>query len=123
MKMFDADIPLNDNDDVGNNWRRINDDELLSGLFNKVPTTNAGELSCIVEKETQYGVTFGNIKIYGNVLLNQCGALLTRNNYEIKGSRLHDLFLQMICVTIFIINPAGVSRRDFVSIDSLEDGT
>ena len=60
---FDADIPLDDDDDVGNNWCSINDDEFLSGLFNKFPTKNSGELSYIVDEETQYCGNFGIIEL------------------------------------------------------------
>ena len=73
---------------------------MLSYLFNKVPTKNAGELSYIVDKETQYGGNFVNINISGHVLLNQCGTFLKRKKYHIKGSSSHKFFLQMICVTI-----------------------
>ena len=94
MTTFDADIPLDDDDDVGNNRRHINNDELLCYLVNQVPTINAGELAYIFDKETQYSGTFGNIKMYVHVLINKCVALLTRKKYQIKGSSLHEFFFK-----------------------------
>ena len=55
---FDADIPLDDDDDVSNKRRRINDDKLLSGIVNHVSTTNDGESAYIFDEEIQYGGTF-----------------------------------------------------------------
>ena len=81
MKCFDEGISLDGNDDVGKNWCHIDDYELLSDIFNKVPTKNDGELAYIYDKETQYGGTFVNIKISGHVLLNQCGTIFTRKKY------------------------------------------
>ena len=49
---FDADIPLDDDDYFGNNWRHINDDELLSDITNQYPTKKYGELAYIVDEET-----------------------------------------------------------------------
>ena len=67
--------------------------------MNKIPTNNTGELAQCIEEDTWYGETFGNIKISGRVLLNQCGILLTRNKYQIKVSSRHKLFLQKIVAT------------------------
>ena len=53
-KKIDMDIPLDDNNDVGNNHWRINDSELLSDLFNKGPTINSGELAYTFDVENQY---------------------------------------------------------------------
>ena len=61
--VFYADITLENYNDVGNNQRRINDDELLSDPVNQITTTNAGELAYIDDEESQYSGTFGNIKI------------------------------------------------------------
>ena len=69
-------------------------------IVNQVPNTNAGEFTYIVNKETQYGGTFGKINIFGRVLLNQCGTLLTQNKYQIKIRILHKFFIKRICVTI-----------------------
>jgi hypothetical protein len=41
-----------------------------SYLVNGILTTNAGKFTSPIEEETQYGGTFGNIKISGHVLLN-----------------------------------------------------
>ena len=91
---FDADIPLDYDDDVSNKRRRINDDKLLSGLVNHVPTTNAGESAYIFDEEIQYGGTFLNIKMYGHVLLNQRGTLVIQNRYQVKGSSLNNFFFK-----------------------------
>ena len=48
---------------------------------------------------TEYGGTFGNIRISGHVLLNQCGSLLTRKKYQLKGNSRHRFFLQRLCAT------------------------
>ena len=45
---FDAYIPLDDDDDAGDNMQHINDDDLLYDLVNQVPTTSTGELTYIV---------------------------------------------------------------------------
>ena len=58
MITFEADIPLDDDDYVVTNWRRINDDEVLPDILNQVSTKNSGELSYIVDEETQYGGNF-----------------------------------------------------------------
>ena len=71
----------------------------LCGLLNDVPTTHAGEIANEIEETTKYGGTFGNIRISGHVLLNQCGTLLTRKKYQIKGSSRHRFFLQKMCAT------------------------
>ena len=90
MKTYDADVPVDINDDVGN--------DLMSDL-KKVPTTNDGELSEVIDEENKYGGKFGNIGIYGHLILNQCGTLLTRKKYHIKVSSIHN-FLLRFCVTI-----------------------
>ena len=65
-----------------------------------MPTTNYGELAYIFNEETQYGETFQVINMAGRVLLKQCGTLLTRNIYQIKGIRLHKFFLQSVYITV-----------------------
>ena len=55
---------------------------MLSGLVNKISTTNYGGLAYIFDGETQYSGNYGNINISGHVLLNQCGTLLTRSKYR-----------------------------------------
>ena len=95
------DINLDDDGNVGNNRRYINDDELLSDHVNQVPATNYGELAYIFYEKTQYCRTFGNITIYGHVLISQCGTLLTQNNFHIKGSSLH-MFLFKVSVLPFM---------------------
>ena len=47
------------------------------GYIDDIPTTNAGAFATEVEHVTKYGGSFGNIKIAGHVILNQCGTLLT----------------------------------------------
>ena len=64
----DADIPIIEGDDIGLYQGCQGDD---------VPTTNAGDTVLAIEEETAYGGSFGNIKISGHVLLNQCGTLLS----------------------------------------------
>ena len=66
----------------------------------KFPTINAGELSEVIDEETEYGWKFGNIKISRHVLFNQCGKLLTRKKNQIKGSSIHNLLLKIFCITI-----------------------
>ena len=51
--------------------------------------------------------------MYGHVLLNQGGHILTRKKYQIKGSSRHKLFLQKIIATchssyILLMYPEGV---------------
>ena len=60
MTTIDADILLNIYDDVG----------LIEQHNNRIPTTNDAELAFVVDEETKYGCTFGNINISGHVLLN-----------------------------------------------------
>ena len=86
---YDPDIPnteLNDNDEDAFN-------------FDPIPTTNAGEFAYEVSDEMIKSGTFGDMVISGHVLLNQCGTLLTRKKYQIKGSSRHKFFLQRICAT------------------------
>ena len=71
----------------------------LSDFVKTFPTNSTGESAHWIEEETQYGRTWGNIKMYGHVLLNQGGNLLTRNKYQIKGISRHKLFLQKIIAT------------------------
>ena len=47
-------IPLDDDNDVGNNRWHINDDELFSDLVNQVTTKSDGELAHIVDEENQW---------------------------------------------------------------------
>ena len=66
-----------------------------------------------INHETQYGGTFGNITISGSIILNQCGSLLTRKKYQIKGSSCHHFFLQKLVATcngssIPLMYPEGV---------------
>ena len=63
--------------------------------------------------ETEYGGTFGNIKISKIGLLNQCSTLLTRKKYQIKDSSHYHFFLQKMVATchgssIPLIYPEGV---------------
>ena len=97
---FDADIPLDYNDDVGNNRRNKNYKEFLSDIFNQVTTTNAGELAYIVDEGTQYGGNFENIQISGNVFINQLDTLFKLKKQQTRRRSLHDIFLQRICATI-----------------------
>ena len=71
-----------------------------SDIAGDIPTTNAGQVLMEVEEMvTEYGGTFGNIRISGHVILNQVGTLLTRKKYQLKGSSRHRFFLQRLCAT------------------------
>ena len=104
--LYDPDIEMDEN-------RRQDTDEYnLSYFVNKIPTTNTGELAHCIEEETRCGGTFGNIKISGRILLNQCGTMFTRKKYHIKGRSRHKLSLQKIIATchgssIPLIYPGG----------------
>ena len=92
MSWCDPDIDLDGNHDIGNENKQGATNDDIANLVNVIPTTNAGEFASPIEEETQYGGTFGNIKISGHVLLSQCGTLLTRKKHQIKGSSRHHFF-------------------------------
>ena len=107
----DPDIEFNVNQDV-DRATNPNDYNILD-FVSDIPTTNAGEMAYEIEEETEYGGTFGNIKISGHVLLNQCGTLLTRKKHQIKGSSRHNFFIQKIIATcrgssIPLMYPEGI---------------
>ena len=65
-----------------------------------IPTKNAGKLAYYIDQETEYGGTFGNIKISGSVLKNQCGTFLTMKNHQIKVSSRHNFFLHNLSLHV-----------------------
>ena len=86
---FDPDIPnaeLNDNDE-----EHFKSDPM--------PATNSGEFAHDVHDEMIKSGNFGDMVISGQVILNQCGTLLTRKKRQIKGSIRDNLFLQQACAT------------------------
>ena len=50
----------------------------------QIPTTNAGEVAFLVDKETKCGGSLGNYKISEHILLNQVDALLTRKIIKLE---------------------------------------
>ena len=73
----DIDINPSDNDDSDNvDGIDIVDDQAYGS---EIQTTDAGAYATEVEHYTKYGGSFGNIKIAGHVILNQCGTLDYRN--------------------------------------------
>ena len=114
---LDADIPLDFNDDIGNDILPQDQDENV--YIDHLPSTDAGDLAFEIEETTKYGGTQGNIVISGHVLLNQCGTLLTRKKHQIKGSSRHNYFLQRICATtigesIPLMYPEGIYSLRFI---------
>ena len=79
-------MPLDKNDGIRNNHNASN---FPSRFVNQIPTTNFGKIYYVIDKETQYGKNFGNIKFSGQIILNQCITLLTINKHRtdiVKGS-------------------------------------
>lgn len=83
-------------DDIYNNINNFGEVPLQSDA---IRSTNAGEVALEIENVTKYGGSFGKIVIDGHVLLNQCGCLLTRKRYQIKGTNRQKFFLQNLCAT------------------------
>ena len=97
-----AEVSLEEEDFDSDNESIVEGVNIISGsdMCDDIPTTNAGEVLMEVEEMvTEYGGTFGNIRISGHVILNQVGTLLTRKKYQIKGSSRHRFFLQRLCAT------------------------
>ena len=108
---FDADIPLDFDNDIGND--NLPQDEDQNIYIDRLPSTDAGDLAFETEETTKYRRTQGNIVISGHVLLNQCGTLLTRKKHQIKVNSRHNYFLQRICATsigeyILLMYPEGI---------------
>ena len=101
LTSLDPDIDFDEGEDIGNNnnCRATFDEDDIDNIVNTLPTTNAGDLAFPIDHETEYSGTFGNIKIAGSAFLNQCGTLLTRKKYQIKGSSRHHFVLQRIVAT------------------------
>eukprot|EP00957_Ditylum_brightwellii_P207604 15353709-Ditylum_brightwellii.AAC.1 len=74
LSSLESDLELAEDDDIGNgNYIASRDnDNNLDQYVDTVQTANAGEYSMEIGYETEYGRTFGNIKISGSVILNQC---------------------------------------------------
>ncbi len=64
-----------------------------------VPATDAGIYPFEVTEAEESTTALQDLIVTGNVLLNQCGTLLTRNNHQIKGSSRGKLLMQRICAT------------------------
>ena len=60
-----------------------------------IPTTDTGEKA---QRIIEHDVLNQN-RVSGHVILNQCGSLLSRRNYDIRGSSKHKFFLQKIHAT------------------------
>ena len=96
---LDVDLELED-DDFGDGIDGDGNRFDSTDFVNDIATTNAAQIPMQIEETvTEYGGTFGNIRIAGHVLLNQCGTLLTRKKYQLKGSSRHRFFLQRLCAT------------------------
>ena len=115
LTSLDPDVDFDEGEDIGNNnnCRATFDEDDIDNIVNTLPTTNAGDLAFPIDHETEYSGTFGNIKIAGSVFLNQCGTLLTRKKYQIKGSSRHHFVLQKMVATcdgkcIPLMYPEGV---------------
>ena len=88
-------------------------DEENTNNVDMIPTTNQGQLARTIEETSEYAGTFGNIKISGHVMLNQCGTLLTRKRHQIKPSSRHKFFLHKAVATcpsttVPLMYPEGV---------------
>eukprot|EP00957_Ditylum_brightwellii_P156222 11890901-Ditylum_brightwellii.AAC.1 len=79
---IDPNIHLEYDDDIGNNNQDENENDQY---IDTIQTTNVGKLASDVDHETKYGGAFGNIKISGSVILNQCGTLSTHKETPDKG--------------------------------------
>ena len=64
-----------------------------------IPSTDSGTYAFDISENTEATGAFNDIIVTGNVLLNQCGTLLTRNTSQIKGSSRGKLLLQKICAS------------------------
>jgi hypothetical protein len=62
-----------------------------------IPTTNSGEYAFEIEDERIVSGHYNDVVVSGNVIMNQCGTLLTRKKHQIKGSSLHKWFMERIC--------------------------
>ena len=72
---------------------RDNDDtEELIIPTNFIPTKNSGYIAFEVQLKVKYGLKFSGCNI-----LNDFGYLITRNQYDIKGSRYFNFHMQMLC--------------------------
>eukprot|EP00957_Ditylum_brightwellii_P141874 10808650-Ditylum_brightwellii.AAC.1 len=93
LSSLDPDVNIEEEEDIDNdNYCRAEDD--MDHMINALPATNAVDLAFLIDHQTEYGGTFGNIKIAGSVFLNQCGTLLTWKKYQIKSSSHHHFVLQ-----------------------------
>ena len=78
-----------------------------------IPTTNQGQIARRILANSEYAGSFGNIRVSGHVILNQCGTLLTRKKHQIKQSSRHQFFLYKSVATcrsttIPLMYPEGV---------------
>ena len=100
LSSLDPDIEIEEEEDIGNDYcRAVWDGNDIDNMVDTLTTTNTGDLASTIEHETEYGGTFGNIKIAGSVFLNQCGTLLTQKKYQIKSSSRHNFVLQKMVAT------------------------
>ena len=68
-------------------------------VIDQVPTTDAGIYPFNVTETSETSGALKDIIVTGNVLLNQCGTLLTRNSHQIKGSSRGKFLMQKICAS------------------------
>lgn len=66
---------------------------------NLIPSTDAGIYPFEISENTETTGALNDMIVTGNVLLNQCGTLLTRNSHQIKGSSRGHQLMQKICAT------------------------
>ena len=110
---YDTDITLDEEIDIG-----------IDSINNNIniPTPNKVESAHDVEAKTQCGSTFSDIKLLDHIFLNQCGILLTRKKYQINGSSTHNFSSANKYKISNIFYTFNVSKRYFISINSLDDG-
>ena len=105
----DHEINVDDLDmllDLDNSDTDEDDDTFIHSEF--IPTTNAGEVPTQVIEKVKYGFKFSGCNILNNV-----GALMTRNHYDIKGSRYVNYHMQKLvsvakCKSIPLLYPEGI---------------
>jgi hypothetical protein len=76
-----------------------NPDEESEFDMGTIPTTDTGEYAYVVEDQNITSGRYNDVVVSGNVVMNQCGTLLTRKKHQIKGSSVHKWFMQRICAT------------------------
>ena len=89
------DHPDTDTSEINNFDPTTDNEEVRTNIF----TTDAGQQAKNIGFAQDYAGVTGNVKIAGHVILNQCGTLLTRQKYQLKGSSRHKYFIQKLVAT------------------------